>query len=56
MEIIVNFPLARDFPFSRAIFSTSGVGSTPGKRTKNNGVAGPDSEASSLIFKTYYST
>jgi len=38
IEILINFPLVMEIPNLAAALSTSGVGSTPGKSTKNIGV------------------
>jgi hypothetical protein len=36
--MLVKVPFSIDLLLAKPIFSTSGVGSTPGKRTKNVGV------------------
>jgi len=40
MDMLVNVPSSIFWLLAKPIFSTSGVGSTPGKRTKNVGVPG----------------
>ena len=44
IEILTKLPSDIDTPFFRPTLSTSGVGSTPGKSTKNIGVEGLISE------------
>mmetsp|Transcript_51299 Transcript_51299/g.123440 ORF Transcript_51299/g.123440 Transcript_51299/m.123440 type:complete len:201 (-) Transcript_51299:1455-2057(-) len=43
MEMLMNLPSLSSMPLDAPSFSTSGVGSTPGNRTKKMGVAGDDS-------------
>jgi hypothetical protein len=38
MEMLVNFLLPREISYLAATLYTSGVGSTPGKSTKNIGI------------------
>lgn len=56
MEILVNLPFLRDISYFYATNSTSGVGSTPGKSTKNTGTVGWDSLKISIMLKAGYST
>lgn len=52
----MNLPFLMEISYLAPIFSTSGVGSTPGKRTKNIGTLLRDSSKMSSMLKAGYST
>jgi len=56
MEILMNLPLFEEISNVAATFSTSGVGSTPGKRTKKIGTFFYVSGKTSIILKGGCST
>jgi len=55
MEILINLLFPREISYLAATFSTEGVGSTPGKSTKNIGTTLRDSSNTSSISKAGYS-
>lgn len=52
----MNLPFLMEISYLAPIFSTSGVGSTPGKSTKNMGTLLSDSSKIPSILKAGYST
>lgn len=55
IEMLINLPLVDEISYYLPTFSTSGVGSTPGKSTKKMGVCGEVSWKVSSMLKGGYS-